>query len=116
MRRRVIPHIVLLGGTGTLLYVWLLAGCGPTVNCENLCARTMVCQVTFAPEDDLEGAKVESGERSAAESCALGCADQPAVTPESAGCVDAATDASQDPAVCQETVLACFDAALPQAA
>ncbi|OGQ23915.1 MAG: hypothetical protein A2138_10910 [Deltaproteobacteria bacterium RBG_16_71_12] len=93
----------------------LSAACGPTVNCENLCARTMVCQVTFAPSDDLEGEKIDSGERTAAESCALGCADQPAVTLESAACVDEATDASQEPAVCQDTVLACFGADVAQA-
>lgn len=91
------------------------ASCGPNVNCENLCTRTLLCQVTFAPKDDLEGEKIANGERTAAESCALGCADQPAVTPESATCVDEATDASQDPAVCQDTVLACFGADIAQA-
>lgn len=93
----------------------LAASCGPEVNCENLCTRTMLCQVTFAPSDDLEGEKIDTGERTAAESCALGCAEQPAVTPDSAGCVDEATDASQDPAVCQDTVLACFGADIAQA-
>ncbi len=102
---------VVLGGATASLGV----GCGPTVNCENLCARTMACQVTFRPADDLEGDKIASGERTAAESCALGCADQPAVTPESATCVDEATDASQDPAVCQDTVLACFGTNLSMA-
>lgn len=93
----------------------LTAACGPSVNCENLCTRTLRCQVTFAPRDDLNGDKVDSGERTAEESCALGCADQPAVTPESATCVDEATDASQDPTVCQDTVLACFGTGIAQA-
>lgn len=108
MRLLVVLLVVLCGG------VVLGAGCGPTatVNCENLCMRTMVCQVTFAPEDDLDGEKIESGERTAEESCALGCADQPAVTPDSAACVDSVTDASQNPSVCQEGVLACFGTSL----
>ncbi|MBI1947386.1 MAG: hypothetical protein HYS27_16955 [Deltaproteobacteria bacterium] len=93
----------------------LASSCGPKVNCENLCTRTMLCQITFAPLDDLEGEKIDSGERTAAESCALGCEDQPAVTPESAACVDEATNASQDPAICQDTVLACFGADVAQA-
>ena len=104
-----IPLIALLGAAP------YLASCGPSVNCENLCTRTMLCQVTFAPKDDLEGERIANGERTAAESCALGCADQPAVTPESAACVDDATDQSRDPAVCQDTVLACFGASIAQA-
>lgn len=97
--------------------LWVLGavGCGPSVNCENLCNRTLTCQVTFAPKDDLDGAKIDSGERTVAESCALGCADQPAVTPETAQCIDEATDASQDPAVCQDTVLACLGVSVDQA-
>ncbi len=109
MRSIVVGVWVVLSG------VTLAASCGSGVNCENLCTRTLLCQVTFAPKDDLEGAKVASGERTAAESCALGCADQPAVTTESAQCVDDATDADQDPATCQGAVLACFGADIAQA-
>lgn len=100
---------------GLLLAAPFAASCGPTVNCDNLCARAMLCQVTFAPKDDLEGEKIANGERTAEESCALGCADQPAVTPEAAACVDDATDQSRDPTVCQDTVLACFGADIAQA-
>ena len=85
-------------------------GCGGEVNCENLCTRTLTCEVTFAPSDDLEGAKIVSGERTDEQSCALGCAENPAVTTESAQCVDEVTNASQDPVVCQRQVLDCFGA------
>lgn len=91
------------------------SGCGQEVNCENLCTRTLVCEVDFAPSDDLEGVKIDSGERTDLQSCALGCAENPAVTPESALCVDEVTDASQDPAVCQPQVLQCFGAEVSEA-
>lgn len=91
------------------------AGCGGEVNCENLCTRTLVCEVEFAPSDDLEGAKIASGERTELQSCALGCEENPAVTPESAQCVDEVTDASQDPVVCQPQVLECFGAEVSEA-
>ena len=84
--------------------------CGEKVNCANLCTRTIACEVTFAPSDDLEGAKITSGERTAEASCALGCEENPAVTPESAVCVDDVTNASTDPVVCQPQVLECFGA------
>lgn len=86
------------------------AGCGPAVNCENLCTRTLLCEVSFAPSDDLEGARIRSGERTDAESCRLGCEENPAVTAESARCVDEITDETTDPLQCQQPVLACFGA------
>ena len=90
----------------------IAAGCGAEVNCENLCTRTITCEVDFKPSDDIDGAKVASGERTDLESCTLGCEENPAVTPESALCVDNVTNASQDPAVCQPQVLDCFGAQL----
>lgn len=91
------------------------AGCGGEVNCQNLCTRTLLCEVEFAPSDDLEGAKIASGERSELQSCALGCEENPAVTPESAQCVDEVTNASQEPVVCQPQVLECFGAEVSDA-
>jgi hypothetical protein len=91
------------------------SGCGEKVNCENLCTRTIVCEVDFAPSDDIEGAKIASGERTELESCTLGCEENPAVTPESALCVDEVTNASQDAAVCQPQVLECFGAQVSEA-
>jgi hypothetical protein len=89
------------------------AGCGPRVNCENLCVRTLACEVTFAPSDDVNGDKIKNGERTDEESCALGCEENPAVTVESAACVDDVTNAETDPGTCQEKVLACFGADVP---
>lgn len=86
------------------------AGCGPVVNCENLCTRTLLCEVSFAPSDDLDGARIRSGERTDAESCRLGCEENPAVTVESARCVDEITDETTDPFQCQQPVLSCFGA------
>lgn len=86
-------------------------GCGGAeVNCENLCVRTLACEVTFAPSDDLEGALIASGERTDEQACALGCAENPAVTAESALCVDEVTNADTNPATCQPRVLECFGA------
>lgn len=86
------------------------SACGGEVNCENLCLHTLACEVTFAPSDDLEGEKIKSGERTDAGSCALGCAENPAVTVDSALCVDDVTAADTNPSTCQAPVLACFGA------
>jgi hypothetical protein len=98
--------LVLAGFTSTAMW----SACGPTVNCENLCARTLACEVSFAPSDDIEGAKIANGERTDAESCALGCQENPVVTVESAACVDGVTNESTNPNECQAPVLACFGA------
>ena len=91
-------------------------GCGEAeVNCENLCIRTLACEVTFGPSDDPEGALIASGERTAEQSCALGCEENPAVTPESALCVDEVTNADTNPATCQPPVLECFGAQVADA-
>ncbi len=82
------------------------AGCGESVDCDALCARTLRCEVSFAAEDDPEGAKVKSGLRTDAESCALGCAESPYVNVESAKCIDGVTEF--DPPVCQPQVLDCL--------
>jgi hypothetical protein len=84
-----------------------LGACGGSeVNCENLCKRTLACEVSFAPSDDLEGDKVKAGDRTDLESCTLGCEENPRVTVESASCVDDVeiTTAQQ----CQQPVLDCF--------
>ncbi len=86
-----------------------LCACPSTsVDCDALCARTLACEVTFGPADDPDGAKVVSGERSDAESCALGCAESPTVNVDNAACVDQ-LEISSDPALCQDAVLRCLD-------
>lgn len=82
------------------------SACGPSVNCENLCRRTLACEVEFAAPDDPDGALVESGERSELESCVLGCEASALVTVESASCVDEVD--TSDAAECQDDVLACL--------
>ena len=91
------------------------AACAGEVNCENLCLHTLACEVTFAPADDIDGAKIESGERTDDEGCALGCAENPAVTVDSALCVDNVTAADTNPATCQGPVLECFGAKVADA-
>lgn len=106
-RLRAIPLL----SAGPLFLVQLGAvGCAPEVNCENLCQRTLACEVSFAPSDDIQGDKVKSGERTDLESCALGCGENPAVTVESAQCVDEITNKTSDPVQCQAPVLDCFGA------
>ena len=96
--------------TACLNGVLMGSGCGGSVNCENLCQHTIACEVTFAPSDDLAGDKIKSGERTNLQSCALGCEENPAVTVDSAVCVDNVTIPPTDPAVCQAPVLECFGA------
>jgi hypothetical protein len=85
------------------------AACGgPQVSCENLCAHTQACNVTFRPTDDEDGALIRSGARTTDQDCVLGCQENPAVTVASANCIDTATAKSTDPAVCQAPVLACL--------
>lgn len=87
-------------------------GCGDdgsAVDCSALCARTLACEVTFAPSDDPEGEKIKSGERSDAESCALGCEESPTVTVEHASCVDGLDIVGGDPGSCQDAVLTCLE-------
>ena len=83
------------------------AGCGPTVDCEALCDRLLACRVTLDAPDDPEGAKIEAGERTEDESCALGCAGSGVVTVERARCVDAVE--IRDPGVCQDEMLVCLE-------
>lgn len=89
-----------------LLAAIAAAGCGPTVECTNLCQRTLACEVSFQPSDDPTEDKVKSGERSELESCTLGCEESPLVTVESATCVDGLD--VRDPNVCQSQVLQCL--------
>lgn len=112
---RAARNFLVVTAVPALIAVLFGAACGEKVNCANLCTRTLACEVTFAPSDDLEGAKIASGERTDEESCALGCEENPAVTPESATCVDGVTDASTDPVVCQPQVLECFGAQVSEA-
>ena len=83
-----------------------LSGC-QHVDCEALCQRTLACEVSFAPSDDPSEERVELGERTSLQSCALGCEESPTVTVESASCVDE-LDIGGDPAQCQADVLTCF--------
>lgn len=102
MRSLLAPLVVVVAALGP--------ACGGEVNCDNLCLHTLPCEVTFAPSDDIEGEKIKSGERTDAESCALGCAENPAVTVESALCVDEVTATDTNPSTCQAPVLECFGA------
>ena len=95
-----------LGLLASLLWLPVLSSCGPHVDCDALCARTLACEVTFAASDDPTGAKIKSGERTDAQSCALGCEANPVVTVDSARCVDAVT--ITDAAACQVPVKTCF--------
>lgn len=99
---------VLVGLVG-LSVASALAGCEPEVLCENLCTRTLACEVTFAPSDDVDGNRILLGERSELQSCVRGCEESPAVTAESGRCVDAVTDKDSDPVTCQVPVAACFN-------
>ena len=85
----------------------LLASCGPSVDCEALCRRTLACEVTFDAPDDPSGSLIQSGERTDLEACTLGCEDHPLVTVERAGCVDQLD--TSDANVCQRQVLACLE-------
>lgn len=102
MRARSLAALSSLG----LLTAIAAAGCGPTVDCTNLCQRTLACEVSFQPADDPTEEKVSSGERTELESCALGCEESPLVTVESATCVDGLD--VRDASVCQEQVLQCL--------
>lgn len=98
------------GRRAGLLFVSVaaLAGCpSASVDCDALCARTLACEVTFGPADDPDGAKIIAGERTDAESCALGCAESPTVTVDNALCVDG-LEITSDPALCQDDVLRCL--------
>jgi len=89
----------------TTLFVGV-GGCGPSVDCEALCARTLACEVTFDAPDDVDGTLIESGERTEEEACVLGCQGHPVVTVENATCVDGLD--TRDPSVCQSQTLQCF--------
>ncbi len=82
------------------------AGCGPTVDCNILCQRTIACEVSFQPKDDPTEEKVAAGERTELESCELGCQESPLVTVDSATCIDGVE--ARDANVCQEQVLQCL--------
>ena len=84
-----------------------LSGCGPTVDCESLCRRTLACEVTFTAPDDPQDRQVQSGERTELESCTSGCQASPLVTVDSARCIDELD--TRDPEVCQEQVLDCLE-------
>jgi hypothetical protein len=86
----------------------ITSACGSQVSCANLCQHTQACNVTFRPTDDEDGALIRSGARSTDQDCVLGCEENPAVTVDSAKCIDDATAKSADPAVCQAPVLACL--------
>lgn len=87
--------------------VLLLPGCGPSVDCELLCQRTLACEVTFEAPDDPDEERVASGERTELESCTLGCEASPLVDVDSASCIDEVD--TRDANVCQEEVLTCLE-------
>lgn len=94
-----------------LLFLLAVAGLGaagcPSVDCEALCQRTLACEITFAPSDDPDEQKVDSGERTELASCALGCEESPTVTVESAACVDG-VEVTGNPAACQLPIAECL--------
>ena len=98
----------LLVGGGLLTLLMALGGCGETVNCENLCTRTLKCNVSFQPSDDPDRAKVVVGERTEQDSCAIGCSENQVVTVDAARCIDDV--AIQDGPTCQREMLTCLGA------
>jgi len=93
----------------TIFFASLAVGAcsSPVVDCDALCARTLACEVTFGPADDPDGEKIVAGERTDAESCALGCEESPTVNVDNATCVDG-LEIGSDPAACQDDVLRCL--------
>jgi hypothetical protein len=85
----------------------LAVGCGPTVDCELLCQRTLACEVTFEAPDDPDEQRVASGERTEQESCMLGCQASPLVDVDTARCIDDLD--TRDANVCQAQVLSCLE-------
>ena len=85
-----------------------LVGCGETVNCDNLCTRTLKCNVSFQPADDPDRAKVAAGERTEQESCVEGCVANEIVTVERATCIDNVP--MENAQTCQNSMLECLDA------
>lgn len=85
-----------------------LVGCGETVNCENLCTRTLKCNVSFQPADDPDRAMVATGARTELESCTAGCVDNEIVTVERASCIDALPIENAN--TCQNAMLDCLGA------
>ena len=83
------------------------SSCAPSIDCEALCARTLACEVTFGPSDDPDGSRLAAGERTDAESCAIGCEESPRVTVDNARCIDA-LEITTDPAQCQPQVMECL--------
>ena len=94
----------MVGLTGPLAAT---SGCGNTIDCEALCARTLACEVTFDAPDDPSGQKIEDGTRTDENGCLLGCEAHPLVNETSAACIDGLD--TRDPSVCQDEVLACFE-------
>ena len=93
---------------GALALAALTSACGPSVDCELLCQRTLACEVTFGAPDDPDEALVASGDRTELESCPFGCQASPLVSVDTASCVDEVD--TRDASVCQEQVLTCLNA------
>jgi len=98
--------IILLLSVISLSLAFSLMGCGETVNCGNLCTRTLKCNVSFQPADDPDRAMVAVGERTELESCTEGCIDNEIVTVESATCIDALP--IENETTCQNAMLDCL--------
>ncbi len=88
--------------------LFTVGGCGESVNCENLCTRTLKCNVSFQPSDDPDRAKVAVGERTEQDSCAIGCTENQVVTIDAAKCIDNVM--IQDGPTCQKEMLTCLGA------
>jgi hypothetical protein len=100
--------VILVLGVIPLSLTLSLVGCGETVNCENLCTRTLKCNVSFQPADDPDRAMVAAGERNELQSCTAGCVDNEIVTVERASCIDALPIQNEN--TCQNAMLDCLGA------
>ena len=84
---------------------FIVSACaGP--DCPAICQRTLACDVTFTPADDPNLERVSVGERSAQESCELGCQESLGVDDHTEACVAAVKPGV--PAECRPDILACL--------
>ncbi|MBN2360057.1 MAG: hypothetical protein JXR83_11445 [Deltaproteobacteria bacterium] len=94
-------------------FIFMVLGLIGAIGCEQpdcraVCERTLPCSVTFAPADDPLLRKVQSGERTALDSCEQGCRESLAVDDRSAQCLLAVE--TRDPDSCRAQLLDCLDA------
>jgi hypothetical protein len=89
----------------TVLCLIGAGACGQP-DCEKVCVRTLPCNLTFAPGDDPQLRKVESGERTAQGSCEQGCRESLTVDENREQCLLAVT--TQDVGRCRAQLLECL--------